>query len=132
MPQAIIFDIDGTLVDSVRHHAEAWVKALEPYGYSADFETMRQQLGKSGEFILPEFLSDAEIKQDSEAISRYRKRYYQENLLPEVQPFPKVKEIFERLKASHKGCSGIFRTARDGGSLSKAVGCSGFGRGCHL
>lgn len=98
MPQAIIFDIDGTLVDSVQHHAEAWVKALEQYGYQVDLETMRQQIGKGGQFILPEFLSDAEIKQDGEAISSYRKRYYQENLLPEVRPFPKVKELFERLR----------------------------------
>lgn len=99
MPKAVIFDIDGTLVDSVKYHAEAWVKAFEKYGHPADFEAMCQQIGKSGEFILPEFLSDAEIEQDGESISDYRKQYYQEHLLPQVQPFPQVKALFERLRA---------------------------------
>jgi HAD superfamily hydrolase (TIGR01509 family) len=98
MPQAIIFDVDGTLVDSVKHHAAAWVKAFQEYGYQADIATMFQQIGKGGEFILSEFLSEAEIERDGEAISDYRKQYYQQHLLPQVQSFPKVKELFERLR----------------------------------
>ena len=99
MPEAVIFDIDGTLVDSVNFHAEAWVKAFERYGYHADFEDVRQQIGKGGEYILPEFISPEEVEKDGEKISDYRKQYYQENLLPKVQSFPKVKELFERVKA---------------------------------
>lgn len=98
MPQAVIFDIDGTLVDSVKYHAEAWVKAFEAHGYQADLEAMCQQIGKGGEFILPDFLSEAEIEKDGEAISDYRKQYYQEHLLPKVQAFPKVRDLFERLQ----------------------------------
>lgn len=99
MPQAVIFDIDGTLVDSVQYHAEAWVKAFAAHGYEAEFDAMRQQIGKGGEFILPEFLSDDEIEKDGEAISDYRKQYFQANLLPKVQSFPQVKALFERLRA---------------------------------
>jgi HAD superfamily hydrolase (TIGR01509 family) len=99
MPQAVIFDIDGTLVDSVKYHAEAWVKAMEAHGYQADFDKMSQQIGKGGEFIMPEFISEAEVEKDGEAISDYRKQYYQENLLPKVKPFPQVKPLFERLRA---------------------------------
>jgi HAD superfamily hydrolase (TIGR01509 family) len=98
MPQAVIFDIDGTLVDSVKYHAEAWVKAFAAYGYKANFEAMCQQIGKGGEFIMPEFLSPTELASDGQAISDYRKQYYQENLLPQVQPFPKVRSLFERLR----------------------------------
>ena len=99
MPKAVIFDIDGTLVDSVSFHAEAWVKAFEKYGYPADFERVKQQIGKGGEYILPEFISEDEIEKDGENISDYRKEYYQENLLPKVKTFPKVRELFERIKA---------------------------------
>lgn len=99
MPQAVIFDIDGTLVDSVRHHAEAWVEAFKQYGYEVDIEKMKQQIGKGGEYILPVFLSEAEIKENGEKISDRRKEYYQTHLLPQIQPFPKVVELFKRLKA---------------------------------
>lgn len=98
MPQAVIFDIDGTLVDSVDLHAEAWVKAFEKFGYSATHDQMRNQIGKGGEFILPDFLSDAEIEKDGDAITHYRKTYFHENLLQHVKPFPKVTELFQRLK----------------------------------
>ncbi|MEB3278348.1 MAG: HAD family phosphatase [Lyngbya sp.] len=99
MPEAIIFDIDGTLVDSVHFHAEAWVKAFKQYGYDADFDKVRQQIGKGGEYILPEFISEEEIEKDGEKISDYRKEYYQKNLLDKIKPFPKVRELFERVKA---------------------------------
>ncbi|ERT07430.1 HAD hydrolase, IA, variant 1 family protein [Lyngbya aestuarii BL J] len=99
MPEAIIFDLDGTLVDSVHFHAEAWVKAFEQYGYHADFDKVRQQIGKGGEYILPEFISQEEIDKDGSKISDYRKQYYQKNLLGQVKPFPKVRELLERVKA---------------------------------
>lgn len=34
--QAIIFDMDGTLVDSVAPHLDAWLVICDRYGYSAD------------------------------------------------------------------------------------------------
>lgn len=102
MPQAIIFDIDGTLVDSVDFHAQAWVKAFEHFGYQAEYEQMRQQIGKGGDYILPVFLSQSEIEQDGSQISQYRKQFYQEHLLPKVQPFPQVRALFEQVRADGK------------------------------
>lgn len=99
MPKAVIFDLDGTLVDSVHFHAEAWVKAFEQYGYHTAFEDLRQQIGKGGDYILPEFISEDEIEKDGDKISDYRKQYYQENYLPKVKSFPKVRELLERVKA---------------------------------
>lgn len=99
MPEAIIFDVDGTLVDSVDFHAQAWLKAFEQYGYNLDFDALRAQIGKGGEYILPEFLSPQQVETDGAKISDYRKEYFQGNFLPQVQPFPKVRELFERLKA---------------------------------
>lgn len=34
MPRGVIFDIDGTLVDSNRAHAESWAETLQSYGYA--------------------------------------------------------------------------------------------------
>ena len=99
MVKAIIFDLDGTLVDSVEYHAEAWVKAFKEYGYDFSHETLSQQIGKGSEFIVGELLSSDEAEKLHSDIAQYRKQYYQENLLEKVQPFPKVKELFQTIKA---------------------------------
>lgn len=101
MIKAIIFDLDGTLVDSVDYHAEAWVKAFKEYGYDFPFEQLRQQIGKGSEFIIGELLSSESAKKLESKIAGYRKKYYQENLLEKVKPFPKVKELFATIKADN-------------------------------
>ena len=99
MIKAIIFDIDGTLVDSVKYHAEAWVKAFKEYGYDFSPEKLSKQIGKGSEFIVGEMLPPEEAEKLHSDIAEYRRKYYQENLLEKVQPFPKVKELFETIEA---------------------------------
>ena len=99
MIKAIIFDLDGTLVDSVDYHTEAWVKAFQKYGYDFSFDKLRQQIGKGSEFIIGELLDSKEAAKLESDIAGYRKQYYQDNLLEKVKPFPKVKELFQTIKA---------------------------------
>ena len=99
MIKAIIFDLDGTLVDSVGFHTEAWVKAFQEYGYDFSFDKLRQQIGKGSEYIIGELLPAEEAEKLESDIAGYRKQYYQDNLLEKVQPFPKVRELFEKIKA---------------------------------
>lgn len=101
MIKAIIFDIDGTLVDSVDYHAEAWVKAFKEYGYDFPHDQLRQQIGKGGSFIVGDLLSSSEAEKLESDISQYRKQYYQNNLLEKIQPFPKVKELLAAIKADN-------------------------------
>lgn len=48
MPKAAIFDIDGTLVDSVDLHALAWCEAFIKFGHKVSFEQARSQIGNAG------------------------------------------------------------------------------------
>lgn len=98
MPDAIIFDIDGTLIDSVDAHAEAWVVAFKQFGYTVEFEEMKQKIGKGGELVIEDVLSPQEIEAQGEQIHNWRSEYYHDNFLKQVQPFPKVKELFERVR----------------------------------
>ncbi|PSO79537.1 MAG: hypothetical protein BRC44_08395 [Cyanobacteria bacterium QS_4_48_99] len=52
--------------------------------------------------MVTDFLSQPEYKKLADQISKYRKEYYQENLLPKVRPFEKVRELFERVAADGK------------------------------
>lgn len=99
MIKAIIFDVDGTLVDSVDYHTQAWVKAFQKYGYDFAYDQLRQQIGKGSSFIVGDLLSPPEAEKLESEIAQYRKQYYQDNLLEKVQPFPKVKELFTAIKA---------------------------------
>ncbi|MFE4106777.1 HAD family hydrolase [Almyronema epifaneia] len=101
MPQAAIFDIDGTLVDSVNFHAEAWVKGFEKFGHTVEFATVKQRIGKGGEYILQEFLTDEENQQYGSDLSQYRKQYFHEHFLPQIQPLPQVRALFERIRQDH-------------------------------
>ena len=49
MLKAIIFDVDGTLVDSVDLHARGWQDAFAEFGYTIDYSKIRSQIGKGGE-----------------------------------------------------------------------------------
>ena len=48
MFKAVIFDVDGTLLDSVDHHATAWQLAFRRYGFEVPFNDIRYQIGKGG------------------------------------------------------------------------------------
>lgn len=98
MFKAVIFDVDGTLVDTVDLHTQAWVKAFKHEGYDIAYDELRQQIGKGGEKIVADFLSPEEVEKVGENITKFRKEFYQDKLISQAQPFDGVRELFERLK----------------------------------
>ena len=99
MPKAAIFDVDGTLVDSVDLHARAWQDALRDYGHDIDFTTIRGQIGKGGDQLMPEFLSKQELDRDGKALEQHRGDIFRQRYMDQVQPFPQVRALFQRLLA---------------------------------
>jgi len=100
--KAVIFDIDGTLVDSVDLHAEAWREALQDFGYRIAFESIRGQIGKGGDQLMPVFLSKADLRTKGEAIETHRTWLFKTKYLPRVIAFPGVRELFEQLRRDGK------------------------------
>lgn len=102
MLKAVIFDVDGTLVDTVDLHAQAWQKAFKEYGYEVPYDQVRHQIGKGTDQLLPVFLSQEDSERVGDRINDFRLEIYQQQMLPQVRPFEKVRELFERLKADGK------------------------------
>lgn len=98
MASAIIFDIDGTLIDSVDHHAHSWVEALTAFGHPVDFAAVRRQIGKGGDHLMEHFLTEPEIATRGKALQNAREEIFKTRYLPSVRPFPDVRALFLRLK----------------------------------
>lgn len=99
MNKAAIFDIDGTLIDSVDFHAEAWLRAFHHFGkVDIQFDQVRSQIGKGGDQLLPVFLSEREVKEIGEKLEKWRSDLFRREYRDRVRPFPKVRSLFERLK----------------------------------
>jgi len=99
MLKAVIFDIDGTLVDSVDLHARAWQEAFRHFGREVEFEKVRYQIGKGGDQLMPVFFSAEEIERFGEEMEEFRGEHYKRDYLPRVRAFPQVRELFERVRA---------------------------------
>jgi HAD superfamily hydrolase (TIGR01549 family) len=102
MARAVLFDIDGTLIDSVDLHAEAWRQAFARFGKELPFQQVRSQIGKGGDQLMPVFLSPEELGRFGEALEAYRGDLYKRQFLPRVRPFPAVRPLFQRIRADGK------------------------------
>jgi HAD superfamily hydrolase (TIGR01509 family) len=102
MVTGVIFDIDGTLVDSVDLHAQAWQEAFRHFGFDIPYDTVRGQIGKGGDQLLPALLPKDVVKEKGEEIDKYRADLFKREYMPKVRPFPAVRELFERIKRDGK------------------------------
>jgi HAD superfamily hydrolase (TIGR01509 family) len=97
--KAVIFDVDGTLIDSVDSHAKAWQEAFEHFGHSLSFDEVRSQIGKGGDQLMPVFLSKAEVKAKGKEIEKFRGHLFKAKYLDHLKAFSNVRDLFQRLLA---------------------------------
>lgn len=96
--EAMIFDMDGTLIDSNDLHAQAWKDAFADYGVSFEFDTVRMQIGKGGDLLVPDLLNAKQMIAFGKEIQDYRKKLFRERYRHRVEPFPSISETFARLR----------------------------------
>src|ERR1041384_2327713 len=100
MPKAAIFDVDGTLLDSVDLHARAWHEAMARFGHNVSFEQARSQIGKGGDKLIPVFLSEDEQRARGEELDAWRSEHFKAKYLPLVRLFSAVPELLQRSRDS--------------------------------
>jgi HAD superfamily hydrolase (TIGR01549 family) len=98
MVEVVVFDVDGTLIDSNDVHARSWVDAFREINKHVDFPAIRRQIGKGGDQLLPVFLDEGEIKSIGAALEKRRGEILKEAYLNTIKPFPGVRDLFLRLR----------------------------------
>lgn len=99
-PHGVIFDIDGTLVDSVDLHARAWVDAFARYGVTVPYDEARSQIGKGGDKLMPVFLPPQELQRIGKQLEADRAAIFKRDYMPQVRAFPGVRALFEHCAAA--------------------------------
>ena len=87
--RGIIFDVDGTLVDSNDAHAHAWVKSMAEQGYKVPFDEVRPLIGMGGDKVLPQTLGIAKETDEGKRISHAGKRSSTSTIYRISKPFPR-------------------------------------------
>jgi HAD superfamily hydrolase (TIGR01549 family) len=94
----VILDVDGTLVDSNDAHARAWVDAFADHGITVAYESVRRAIGMGADKLMPIVAGLQEESPKGKLIARRRAEIFQQVWLPQLRPFPRTRELVERLK----------------------------------
>jgi HAD superfamily hydrolase (TIGR01509 family) len=95
---AVLFDVDGTLVDSNDAHARAWVAAFAEHGITVDLPAVRRCIGMGGDKLLPTVSGIEHESTLGKAIAARRSAIFAEQFLPALKPFPEAGHLVAVLK----------------------------------
>jgi len=95
----VLFDVDGTLIDSNDAHAEAWVRAFAEVGIRVDPKQVRDAIGMGGDKLMPSVSGVEEDSPTGRAVSKRRGEIFTRELLPHLRPFPDAHRLVAALKA---------------------------------
>jgi HAD superfamily hydrolase (TIGR01549 family) len=98
--RAVLIDIDGTLIDSNEAHARAWADVLKQRGWpEMTWQQVLPLVGMGGDKLLPELIGVAAESAQGKKLSKERTAWFMATYAPTLRAFPKVRELFEALRA---------------------------------
>ncbi|HEY0012366.1 MAG TPA: HAD family hydrolase [Allosphingosinicella sp.] len=97
MIDAVLFDVDGTLVDSNDLHTSAWQETFRHFGLVVSYDAIRGQIGKGGDNLIPALLPPEIVERLQEEIETFRSDLFGRDYLHKAKPFPGAAELLRRL-----------------------------------
>src|SRR6185436_15595478 len=97
--QAVIFDLDGTLVDTNDAHVEAWLAAFRDFGYHVPRSRILPEIGKGGDKLVPSILGEDSDEQDGEALRNAHGRHFVTMAKDSIfRVFPATEDLLSELR----------------------------------
>lgn len=97
--RAVLFDIDGTLVDSNDMHVLAWEEAFAGVGASFDRQAIHDQIGKGTDMLVPSLLPGAD-EAAQEKLGKAHGDVFKARFLDTAKPFPGAHDLLARAHAT--------------------------------
>jgi HAD superfamily hydrolase (TIGR01509 family) len=111
MIEALLSDIDGTLVDSNALHAEAWRRTFEHFGIQVSMGEAWSQIGKGGDKLIPVFVNESDRDRLEKQMKEFRKQVFHRDYMPRIVSFAKSRDLFARVKQN--GTKIVLATSSD-------------------
>jgi beta-phosphoglucomutase-like phosphatase (HAD superfamily) len=105
--RAVLFDIDGTLLDSNDAHAHAWLDALRGHGKNVPFDLVRSKIGMGGDKLLREVVELEDDSVEGRSITDRRVAILKAHYLPDIGPFPGARALVDRLRSRGLICAAV-------------------------
>jgi HAD superfamily hydrolase (TIGR01549 family) len=96
---AVLFDIDGTLIDSTYHHAFAWHRAFTRFGIDVPMWRVHRTIGMGGDKLVEEVAGSEVEKEHGDALRAAWAEEYAE-VEAEVDPLPGASDLVGRLASA--------------------------------
>jgi HAD superfamily hydrolase (TIGR01509 family) len=100
---AVIFDLDGTLVDSVYQHVVAWQAGLQAAGIELSVWRIHRRIGMSGGLLVHALFRESGRALDESVLRQvqdvHREAYVRS--IDTVRPLPGARELLDRLSEQH-------------------------------
>jgi HAD superfamily hydrolase (TIGR01509 family) len=97
--KGIIFDIDGTLVDSNDAHARSWVNTFAEAGYDVPFDVVRPLIGMGADKLLPRTVGISHESDEGKKLVNRRSEIFRERYLPKLKPLKGSRELVLRVRS---------------------------------
>jgi phosphoglycolate phosphatase-like HAD superfamily hydrolase len=122
--RGMIFDVDGTLVDTNSAHVEAWCRALQRLGFQIPPERIVPEIGKGGDKLVPSILGDEVEERLGDELRKAQKAEFLEVARKErFRVFPGAAEIFDALRT--RGIRTALATSSDEKHLAATSASAG-------
>ena len=127
-PPSILFDLDGTLVDSVYHHVLAWREALEEAGIELAVWRIHRKIGMSGGLFAQALVRETGGPLDPALIERLQQLHIDayRRLAGHVHPLPGARELLAHL--TRLGIRWAIATSGRAESAAATVSLLGIGK----
>jgi HAD superfamily hydrolase (TIGR01509 family) len=101
-PAAFLFDLDGTLVDSVYEHVLAWREALEQVGIELAVWRIHRRIGMSGGLLINALLRETGTEITAKLVEQVQRRHAEAYVRrsAQVRPLPGAEELLKYLTES--------------------------------